>query len=67
MRNLDGLVNKWISRKLVVFLVASIGLFTGNITSSDWVVVATVYISVQSITDSVKELFKSKQNVGEYQ
>lgn len=67
MRNLDGLVNKWISRKLLVFVVASVGLFTNNITSSDWVIVATVYISVQSITDSVKELFKSKQNVGEYQ
>lgn len=67
MRNLDGLVNKWISRKLLVFLVASVGLFTNNITSSDWVIVATVYISVQSITDSVKELFKSRQNGGEYQ
>ena len=67
MRNLDVLVNKWISRKLLVFLVASIGLFTNNITSSDWVIVATVYISVQSITDSVNELFKSRRNGGEYQ
>lgn len=66
-RSLDSLVSKWISRKLLVFAVASVGLFTGSITSSDWVIVATVYISVQSVTDSVKELFKSKQNVGEYQ
>lgn len=66
-RSLDSLVSKWISRKLLVFVIASVGLFTGSITSSDWVIVATVYISVQSVTDSVKELFKSRQNVGEYQ
>lgn len=61
-RNLDTLVNKWISRKLLVFIVACIGLFTGNITSSDWVIVATAYIAVQSFSDSVKELFKVRKN-----
>ena len=53
---LDRLLNKWISRKLLVFLVASIGLFLANITSRDWVIVATAYISIQGFTDIVNKL-----------
>ena len=53
---LDRLLNKWISRKLLVFLVASIGLFLANITSSDWVIIATAYISIQGFTDIVAKL-----------
>jgi len=53
---LDRLLNKWISRKLLVFLVASIGLFASNITSSDWVIIATAYISIQGFTDIVNKL-----------
>jgi len=53
---LDRLLNKWISRKLLVFLVASVGLFLTNITSSDWVIIATAYISIQGFTDIVAKL-----------
>ena len=53
---LDRLLNKWISRKLLVFLVASIGLFLTNITSRDWVIIATAYISIQGFTDIVAKL-----------
>lgn len=53
---LDRLLNKWISRKLLVFLVASIGLFLANITSRDWVIIATAYISIQGFTDIVAKL-----------
>lgn len=53
---LDRLLNKWISRKLLVFLVASVGLFLANITSRDWVIIATAYISIQGFTDIVAKL-----------
>jgi len=38
----DTILNKWISRKLLVFLVACSGLFHGTLTSSDWVIIATL-------------------------
>jgi hypothetical protein len=53
---LDRLLNKWISRKLLVFLVACVGLFLANITSRDWVIIATAYISIQGFTDIVAKL-----------
>jgi hypothetical protein len=53
---LDRLLNKWISRKLLVFLVACVGLFMSNITSGDWVIVATAYIGIQGFTDIVAKL-----------
>jgi ABC-type Co2+ transport system permease subunit len=54
--NLDRLLNKWISRKLSVFIAACVGLFSGYLTSSDWVVIATAYIGIQGFTDIVNKL-----------
>jgi len=53
---LDRLLNKWISRKLLVFFVACVGLFLSNITSNDWVIVATAYIGIQGFTDIVAKI-----------
>lgn len=64
MKSLDSTVNKWISRKLFVFLVASVALFRGVLDSSDWVIIATAYIAVQSFVDSVEKLIKAKNNNG---
>jgi hypothetical protein len=36
--------------------VACVGLFFSNITSSDWVIVATAYIGIQGFTDIVAKL-----------
>ena len=55
---IDFFLKRWISRKLTVFTVASFGLFGNVITSSDWVIIATVYISIQGVTDIVERLFK---------
>lgn len=52
----DILLSKWISRKLMVFIVACTGLFSGMLTSSDWVIVATAYIGIQGFTDIVKKI-----------
>jgi len=53
---IDRILNKFISRKLMVFVVACCGLFIGNITSTDWVVVATAYVGIQGFTDIVIKL-----------
>lgn len=57
---IDLYLNKWVSRKLTVFAVASVGLFTGVITSTDWVIVATSYITIEGVTNIVERLFKAK-------
>jgi len=52
----DLFLKKWVSRKLMVFAIASVALFTGSIESNDWVIVATAYISLQGVTDIVQKL-----------
>lgn len=58
----DKYVSKWISRKLVVFIVGSIALFTGNVESGDWVIVSSVYISLEGATSIVERILKAKLN-----
>ena len=57
---IDLFLSKWISRKLIVFAIGSIALFSGSIESNDWVIVATAYISLQGVTDIVERIYKSK-------
>ena len=54
----DLFLKKWVSRKLMVFAIASAALFSGSIESNDWVIVATAYISLQGVTDIVQRLQK---------
>lgn len=54
----DYILNKLISRKLLVFAIACIGLFNQSLTSSDWVVIATAYIGIQGFTEIVDRLKK---------
>ena len=62
---IDLFLNKWVSRKLTVFIVASFGLFFGNLTSSDWVIIATTYIAIAGATNIVERLMKAKGVVNE--
>jgi hypothetical protein len=57
---IDLLLGKWVSRKLTVFVIASVGLFSGNLTSTDWVIVATSYITIEGVTNIVERLMKTK-------
>jgi hypothetical protein len=59
---IDKYLSKWASRKLVVFSIGSIGLFTGFLQSGDWVVVATAYISIEGFTKIITEVYKSRNN-----
>jgi len=53
---LDIIFNKWISRKLMVFLIACAGLFSGMLTSSDWVIIATAYVGAETFITAVEKL-----------
>jgi len=54
----DTILNKLISRKLLVFVIACFGLFNQTLTSSDWVIIATAYIGMQGFTEIVDRLRK---------
>ena len=60
---IDRFVSKWVSRKLTVFIVACFGLFSGNLTSTDWVIIATAYIMIEGATDAVERLMKARGGV----
>jgi hypothetical protein len=57
---IDLFLSKWVSRKLTVFVVASAGLFSGVITSTDWVIIETSYIAIEGATNIVERLMKVK-------
>ena len=40
----------------MVFVVASFGLFSGTLTSSDWVIISAVYIGTQGAIDAIAKL-----------
>jgi len=54
---IDLFLNKWVSRKLSVFVIASAALFSNNIDGKDWVIIATAYISLQGFTDIVERIY----------
>jgi len=55
---IDLILSKWVSRKLTVFVVASIGLFTNSVSSEDWVIISTAYIAIEGVTNIVERLKK---------
>jgi hypothetical protein len=61
-KNLDTLINKWISRKLFVFITATLLLWFADLESSDWTMIAVAYLGSQTILDSVVAYNKSKNN-----
>ena len=58
---IDLFLSKWVSRKLTAFIIASFALFAGTLNSSDWVIVATAYISLQGVTDIVERIYIAKK------
>ena len=59
MAIIDKILNSWLSKKLFVFIIATLLALFGDLTSGDWVTIATVYIGTQGIIDAVSKL---KQN-----
>ena len=58
-QKIDAILSKWISRKLMVFIVASFGLFLGNLRSGDWTILATAYVSMVGFTEIVERIKKA--------
>jgi len=55
---LDLWLGKFISRKLLVFLVCTIALFWEKVSGSEWINVAVVYIGSQAVIDAIVKLRK---------
>jgi len=60
-QKLDIFLSKWLSRKLLTFTIASAALFSGVLTSTDWVIVATSYIAIEGVTNIVERIMKVKR------
>ena len=56
MGKVDKILNSWLSKKLFVFITATALALFGNLTSSDWVIIATTYIRTQGVIDAVTRL-----------
>jgi hypothetical protein len=59
---IDKIQSKWISRKLLVFIIASIALFTGKLQSDDWIIISSIYISLEGATTIVERILKARQS-----
>lgn len=56
MGTVDKILNSWVSKKLFVFVTATALAVFGDLTSSDWVIIATVYIGTQGVIDAETKL-----------
>lgn len=59
-QRIDKFLNRWISKKLTVFLVASYALFGDKLDGDNWTIVATGYVAIQGFSDIVERLYKTK-------
>ena len=53
---IDQILNKWLSRKLMVFLVSAAALFMGRVDGDSWVIISTAYIMTEGAIDAVTRL-----------
>lgn len=53
---IDTFLKKWLSRKLMVFLIATGLAIFGSLTSSDWVTISVCYIGTQGALDIATKL-----------
>ena len=59
---LDILLARWTSRKLMVFVISTIALFTGDIDADNFVIVSSAYVGVEGFIDAGVILKGLKQN-----
>lgn len=53
---IDVILSKWLSRKLMVFAISAVALFSGRIDGDAWIILATAYIGVEGTIDAVTRL-----------
>lgn len=56
----DKILSKWISRKLLVFSMATAFLAFDKITSTDWLVIASIYLGTETAITIITEYVKNK-------
>lgn len=56
---IDKFLSKFISRKLMVFIISVVALFNDKITGDNFIILATVYIGSQAAVDIVHTLKKN--------
>lgn len=59
---IDRTLHKLVSRKLLVWTAATVGIFFGAVESTDWVDVCMVYIGSQTVVDTVTALRGAKSD-----
>jgi len=58
---IDAFLNSWISKKLMVFIVATILAFSSKLTGDQFVNVAIMYIGTQGAIDAIRSLRNFRQ------
>jgi hypothetical protein len=53
---LDKILNSWVSKKLSVFIVATVLASVGQLDGHEWANIALMYIGTQGAIDAVKQL-----------
>jgi hypothetical protein len=53
---LDRVLEKMVSRKLLVWSMATALMFTAHIDSGDWLILSALYIGGQSVIDAIVKL-----------
>jgi hypothetical protein len=54
---LDDLINRYLSRKFFVFMIATILLFFRIIDQSTWLIISGTYIGTEGIIDLTRVIF----------
>ena len=54
----DKFISRFISKKLTVFLIATIFVYLGKIMPEQWVNISMVYIGSQAAIDAISKLRK---------
>ena len=55
-QHIDKFLNSWISKKLMVFIVATVLASAARLEGSEWVNVAIMYIGTQGAIDAIRQL-----------
>lgn len=53
---IDKYLGKAISKTFSVFIIATIALFSANLTGAEWTVIATAYIGSTKVTETILKL-----------
>lgn len=53
---IDKYLNKAVSKKLTVFLIACYFTYIGKLTGEEWTIIATAYIGIVAFSETVLKL-----------